>query len=88
MKDFYGGFNFFTAPDPTHGHVKYVDQATARSAGLINSTKGVVAWGVDTTNVTPQGRPSIRLESKKAYEAGLVVLDVAHMPTGCGTWPA
>jgi hypothetical protein len=88
MTDFYGAFDFFTEADPTHGFVKYVDRDSASQMGLMNSTAGVVQWGVDTTNPTPEGRPSIRLTSKKIYEQGLVVLDVAHMPTGCGTWPA
>lgn len=71
------------------GFVKYVDEATARKSNLINASTTVpVEWGVDTTNETPEGRPSIRLVSKKKYNAGLVVMDVAHMPTGCGTWPA
>jgi hypothetical protein len=88
MTDFYGAFDFWNAPDPTNGFVKYVDRDTASQMGLMNTTAGVVQWGVDTTNPTPEGRPSIRLTSKKIYEHGLVVLDVAHMPTGCGTWPA
>ncbi|KAF2705200.1 glycoside hydrolase family 16 protein, partial [Pleomassaria siparia CBS 279.74] len=88
MTDFYGAFDFWDAPDPTNGFVKYVDMNTAQGMGLMNSTPGVVSWSVDTTNPTPDGRPSIRLTSKKIYETGLVILDVAHMPTGCGTWPA
>ncbi|KAF1993813.1 glycoside hydrolase family 16 protein [Amniculicola lignicola CBS 123094] len=89
MQDFFGGFEFFTAPDPTNGFVQYVDQATAQNTGLINSTTtGSVSWGVDTTNKTPEGRPSVRITSKKAYNNGLVILDVEHMPVGCGTWPA
>jgi hypothetical protein len=71
------------------GFVKYVDEATARKTHLINGTSTSVAqFGVDTQNKTPQGRPSIRIESKKKYDSGLIVLDVAHMPFGCGTWPA
>ncbi|EDU50880.1 1,3(4)-beta-glucanase [Pyrenophora tritici-repentis Pt-1C-BFP] len=89
MTDFYGGFNFFTGPDPTSGFVKYVDQATAKQTNLINSSSTkAVSWGVDHTNQTPNGRPSIRMESKKRYDSGLIVIDVAHMPFGCGTWPA
>ncbi|KAF1360492.1 hypothetical protein EJ07DRAFT_115288 [Lizonia empirigonia] len=89
MTDFYGAFDFFTAADPTNGFVKYVDEATARQTNLINASTTVpVEWGVDSTNETPEGRPSLRLVSKKKYNAGLVVMDVAHMPTGCGTWPA
>lgn len=57
--------------------------------GLIKSnTTGPASWGVDSINETPQGRPSIRLTSKKSYNSGLVILDVEHMPVGCGTWPA
>jgi beta-glucanase (GH16 family) len=55
---------------------------------LINTTAGAVNWGVDTSNAAPDGRSSIRLTSKKSYDSGLVVIDVNHMPTGCGTWPA
>jgi hypothetical protein len=71
------------------GFVQYVDQSTAQDMGLINSSAtGAVSWGVDSTNKTPEGRPSVRLSSKKTYNNGLVVLDVEHMPVGCGTWPA
>lgn len=44
--------------------------------------------GVDNTTVTSTGRQSVRLTSNKAYNHGLIILDVAHMPEGCGTWPA
>ena len=71
------------------GFVKYVDEDTARQTNLINGSSASVAhFGVDTQNKTPQGRPSMRMESKKKYDNGLIVLDVAHMPFGCGTWPA
>ncbi|KAF2118155.1 concanavalin A-like lectin/glucanase domain-containing protein [Lophiotrema nucula] len=88
MQDFFGNFDFFTSADPTNGFVKFVDQSTAQSTGLINSTGSAVTWGVDSTNETPNGRPSVRISSKKTYDTGLVILDVAHMPVGCGTWPA
>jgi hypothetical protein len=69
--------------------VKYVDEATARQSNLINGSMTTAAqFGVDITNKTPEGRPSIRIESKKKYDNGLIVLDLAHMPFGCGTWPA
>jgi hypothetical protein len=71
------------------GFVKYVDEATARQSNLINSSMTTAAqFGVDTTNKCPEGRPSVRIESKKKYNNGLIVLDLAHMPSGCGTWPA
>jgi hypothetical protein len=48
--------------------------------------------GVDHNNVystcTP-GRSSVRIESKAAYNHGLFIADIWHMPGGiCGTWPA
>lgn len=92
--EFWGNFDFFTEPDPTEGFVQYIDQAAATEAGLFyppsygNSSASAVSWGVDTTNITPEGRPSIRVSSKKSYDSGLVVIDVEHMPIGCGTWPA
>ncbi|KAI9487062.1 MAG: concanavalin A-like lectin/glucanase domain-containing protein [Benjaminiella poitrasii] len=43
----------------------------------------------DNTSVTPNGRPSIRIESKELYNSSrLFIFDLNHMPTGCGTWAA
>mmetsp|Transcript_25085 Transcript_25085/g.52149 ORF Transcript_25085/g.52149 Transcript_25085/m.52149 type:complete len:563 (-) Transcript_25085:168-1856(-) len=33
-------------------------------------------------------RDSIRLEGKRFFDRGLFILDVRHMPAGCGVWPA
>ena len=46
--------------------------------------------GVDYKNVASgRGRPSVRIETKKSYQHGLFVIDIAHMSGGiCGTWPA
>ena len=33
-------------------------------------------------------RDSVRLEGKRRFNRGLFILDVLHMPSGCGTWPA
>ncbi|KAE8445251.1 hypothetical protein EG329_013623 [Mollisiaceae sp. DMI_Dod_QoI] len=49
--------------------------------------------GVDyTTVLNPNGglgRDSVRITSNKAWIHGLVILDLAHMPsTDCGSWPA
>jgi hypothetical protein len=33
-------------------------------------------------------RNSVRLEGKRRFDSGLIVLDVDKMPTGCGVWPA
>ena len=45
----------------------------------------------DATHVvgeTARGRDSVRIHSKKAYTESVAVLDLAHMPEGCATWPA
>ncbi|KAK4154625.1 glycoside hydrolase [Chaetomidium leptoderma] len=92
--NFFNEFDFFTQPDPTHGFVQYVDAATASRDGLAGFTEGGVYLGVDYTNTTTTGRPSVRVTSKKAYTKGLFIADIAHMPAGsagsssCGLWPA
>ncbi|KAL4784172.1 concanavalin A-like lectin/glucanase domain-containing protein [Aspergillus varians] len=84
---FFDQFEFFTGADPTNGHVDYVDRGTAESTGLI-STGSSVYMGVDHTNIASSGRQSVRLSSTQTYHHGLFIIDLAHMPTGCGTWPA
>ncbi|KAK0661088.1 putative endo-1 [Lasiodiplodia hormozganensis] len=90
-ENWFDQFNFFTEGDPTNGHVQYVNQTWAEQNGLIsvNSQSHSVYMGVDHTNTyKDSGRPSVRLQSKKLYNHGLFVLDLNHMPVGCGTWPA
>lgn len=87
--NFFGKFSFFTASDPTHGFVQYVNQGTAQSTGLISQSSSKVIMGVDSKNVQPNGRPSVRIVSNKSYNTGLFILDLQHQPGGiCGTWPA
>lgn len=87
--NFFDKFSFFTAADPTHGFVNYVDRNTASGAGLINNNNGQAYMGVDHTNSAPNGRNAVRITSNKAYSSGLVILDAARMPGSiCGAWPA
>ncbi|KAM5476656.1 hypothetical protein McanCB56680_007626 [Microsporum canis] len=83
-------FSFFSAKDPTHAYVNYLDQAAAQSQNLIGIQNNAVYLGVDHKNVaTGEGRSSVRLETKKVYNHGLIIADINHMPGGeCGTWPA
>jgi hypothetical protein len=76
--------------DPTRGYVSFVDRSIAKSSGLISASGGSVYFGVDTRNPAwGSGRRSVRLTSHQAYNHGLVILDLAHMPGSvCGTWPA
>jgi hypothetical protein len=70
--------------------VEYIDQVTAETAGLVKVNDDFVYMGVDFTTMAPErGRRSVRLTSKSAYNHGLVILDLTHMPgNACGSWPA
>lgn len=87
---FAGMFDFFTDNDPTNGYVNYISQSEAQNSGLYQIQNGAVYMGVDSTNTASgRGRNSIRISSKKSYNHGLFIIDLAHMPAGaCGTWPA
>ncbi|KAJ8063744.1 hypothetical protein OCU04_007607 [Sclerotinia nivalis] len=90
--NFFDAFNFFTAPDPTHGFVTYVSESAASQQGLISVRSDGVYMGVDSKTVlnpSGAGRNSVRIESKKSWTHGLFVADLGHMPGGaCGSWPA
>lgn len=83
------GFNFETASDPTHGHVLYQSRQAAESLNLTYYGNDDLTYiHADHKERAPHGRKSVRLSTKKQYTKGIFVLDVAHMPTGCGVWPA
>ncbi|KAI5803973.1 mixed-linked glucanase [Peziza echinospora] len=87
--NFFQKFDFYTGSDPTNGHVQYVSQSVATSLGLIRNDAGSVYVGVENQKIAPNGRQSVRLESKKRFTRGLFILDMSHMPSStCGTWPA
>ncbi|KAG8997289.1 hypothetical protein FRB94_001084 [Tulasnella sp. JGI-2019a] len=85
------GFYWQNIPDPTNGRVNYTDQAYANKLGLYTATANSFIMRADSTTVlspTGPGRNAQRIVSKKRYTTSVTVLDVAHMPQGCGTWPA
>lgn len=87
--DFFDGFNFEDAPDPTHGFVQYQSRSAAMAHNLTYlGDDGVSYIHADSEERSPQGRKSVRISTKKAYTKGLFILDVLHMPEGCATWPA
>ncbi|KAJ4294522.1 Para-hydroxybenzoate--polyprenyltransferase, mitochondrial precursor (PHB:polyprenyltransferase) [Kalmusia sp. IMI 367209] len=68
---------------------RYLSQADAQSQGLYTVSGNNVILSVDSKNKAPTGRASVRLESKKLYNRGLFIMDVAHMPAStCGSWPS
>lgn len=90
-KNFFSAFNAYTGPDPTQGFVQYQDLATAANqhlVGYLQDNKSVY-MGVDYAGKDPEGRASIRLESNKTWNQGLLIADIAHMPAStCGGWSA
>eukprot|EP00931_Biecheleriopsis_adriatica_P057008 TRINITY_DN3380_c0_g1_i1.p1 TRINITY_DN3380_c0_g1~~TRINITY_DN3380_c0_g1_i1.p1 ORF type:complete len:392 (+),score=52.11 TRINITY_DN3380_c0_g1_i1:72-1247(+) len=87
-EDFIDCFNFFTGPDPTDGYVDYVDRAEAEDMNIYEVTAdGSVRLGSIVGARAPA--KSIRLQSKHHFGPGYVfVIDLEHIPTGMGTWPA
>jgi hypothetical protein len=89
---FWDAFDFFAGPDPTQGHVKFVDTTTANSSSLagqiITKYGPAIYMGVDFKSAAPQGRQSIRLTSKKTHTHALWITDILHAPSVPGGWPA
>ncbi|KAF1956794.1 hypothetical protein CC80DRAFT_516284 [Byssothecium circinans] len=90
-KNFFSAFDFFSGPDPTNGFVQYQTRDAAVKSNLVgylNDTQSVF-MGVDHSTKDPKGRASVRLESKKTWNHGLLLADIRHMPDSiCGSWPA
>jgi hypothetical protein len=82
----------FSAPQPFGNMLltehRYLDYNDAKSAGLISTSPTSAKMGVDSTNKytsSDQGRPSVRIETKKSYTHGLFIADIQHMPGSiCG----
>ncbi|KAL4068802.1 glycoside hydrolase family 16 protein [Scleroderma yunnanense] len=88
---FLNAFNWQAIVDPTHGRVNYVTQATAQADGLVSVSGNQVTLRADSTTVlspSGPGRNSFRIQSNVQYTTHVAVFDIAHMPQGCGTWPA
>jgi hypothetical protein len=89
--DFFEAWNWETFDDPTHGRVNYVDQETAKSSNLSYASDSKFIMRADDFKVVAQGsrgRDSVRISSRSSYDDAVFVLDIEHMPEGCGTWPA
>ncbi|WWC85982.1 uncharacterized protein L201_000853 [Kwoniella dendrophila CBS 6074] len=90
--EFFSGFDWKTFNDPTHGKVNYVSQAEAKHKNLsyVSDHNTFVMRTDYHHKVEPgqRGRDSVRIESKENFDNGIYILDVLHLPSGCGTWPA
>ncbi|KIJ63545.1 glycoside hydrolase family 16 protein [Hydnomerulius pinastri MD-312] len=90
-QSFLNAFTWQAIADPTHGRVNYVSQATAQADGLVSVSGNQVTLRADsktTLSASGSGRNSFRLQSNAQYTTHVAVFDIAHMPQGCGTWPA
>jgi hypothetical protein len=87
----------------SNGYLDYVSEERALELGILNVTLEKDPEDVYETNgnataepfvymgsaPTKEGpRESIRLEGKRRFHRGLFIIDLRHMPTGCGVWPA
>ena len=87
--DFLEHFAFFSADDPTHGWVDYLDRADAMAAGLVDvADDGTFFMGAGRPKTAAARLPSVRIEGRHSIAGGLAVLDVEAVPVGCGAWPA
>ncbi|KAH7883436.1 glycoside hydrolase family 16 protein [Phlebopus sp. FC_14] len=88
---FLNAFTWEAIADPTHGRVNYVSQSTAEADGLVSVSGNQVFLRADSTttlSASGPGRNSFRIQSDAQYSTHVAVFDIAHMPQGCGTWPA
>ncbi|KAI0820011.1 concanavalin A-like lectin/glucanase domain-containing protein [Trametes gibbosa] len=90
-RGFLQSWNWETLDDPTHGRVNYLSQTDSLNENLTYATDNKFIMRADFNNVVSpasRGRDSVRITSQRAYDEAVVVLDLSHMPEGCGTWPA
>ncbi|KAG6835748.1 hypothetical protein H0H93_015017 [Arthromyces matolae] len=60
----------------------YVDETTGHAIIRVDNTTNIA-------NATVVNRPSVRITTQDTYgEGNLIILDVAHLPTGCSVWPS
>lgn len=96
--DFFSYYDFFDGPDSlgSAGYNTYISKSKAEEADIasvITEKNSMTGQNEDFVHVsslpTKEGpRDSVRLEGKTRFNRGLFILDVRHMPDGCGVWPA
>ncbi|CAE6457661.1 unnamed protein product [Rhizoctonia solani] len=85
-QNFFENWWFFNYADPTNGQVDYLNKEDATAAGLAYvQPDGVAVIKVDNTTKLEKGQPrkSVRIQSNKQYNGGLIVADILQMPFGC-----
>ena len=91
-ESFFDNYEFYDGPDSlgSAGYNVYVGKDRAMELGIANVTKEKSGEYVFMkSSATKKGpRESVRIEGLTRYNHGLFILDVHHMPAGCGIWPA
>ena len=89
---FFDNYEFYDGPDSlgSAGYNDYVSKKRATMLNIANITKERDETFIYMSSApTEEGpRESVRLEGKTRYDRGLFILDLRHMPAGCGVWPA
>jgi len=89
---FFDSYQFYEGRDSagSNGFNYYVNRDRAFTSGIAEikteDHEEYIYMGSSPTDEGP--RESIRLEGSRRFNRGLFILDVRHMPEGCGTWPA
>ena len=94
-RNFFDYYDFYQGADSigSAGYQTYVDSKRATKLNLINVTtsednKEEFVFMQSAAGENGTFRESVRLEGKTRFNRGLFILNVAHMPSGCGVWPA
>eukprot|EP00569_Conticribra_weissflogii_P010080 CAMPEP_0171375102 /NCGR_PEP_ID=MMETSP0879-20121228/16021_1 /TAXON_ID=67004 /ORGANISM="Thalassiosira weissflogii, Strain CCMP1336" /LENGTH=467 /DNA_ID=CAMNT_0011884583 /DNA_START=93 /DNA_END=1496 /DNA_ORIENTATION=- len=96
---FFDSYEFYDGPDSlgSAGYNTYVGKAVAKTLEIASVRKDLdpvstkeeeFVYMSSSPNDEKGLRDSVRLEGKRRFERGLFLLDVRHMPDGCGVWPA
>mmetsp|Transcript_19547 Transcript_19547/g.29286 ORF Transcript_19547/g.29286 Transcript_19547/m.29286 type:complete len:452 (-) Transcript_19547:86-1441(-) len=92
--DFFDYYTFYDGPDSlgSAGYNTYVSKEEAERLDIVGvdkdpTTKEEFVF-MKSSPTTEGPRSSIRLEGKTRFDRGLFILDLRHMPSGAGVWPA
>ena len=93
-REFFDYYSFYDGADSlgSAGYNSYIGKKRALELGLVNVTKdetdGIEYVYMNSAATSKGPRESIRLEGNRRFDRGLFILDLSHMPAGCGVWPA
>ena len=93
-REFFDYYSFYDGADSlgSAGYNSYIGKKRALELGLVNVTKdetdGTEYVYMNSAATAKGPRESVRLEGNRRFDRGLFILDLSHMPAGCGVWPA